>query len=475
MTIFKQLDRVFLFFTLTFFSSLLFAEQKQPEIEGAACVIRADDKLVLVNEILTGKSWLPAGNVKRGEKPESAAQRETWEETGLVVSINKVLGQRNNTIYYDCISDSEIVAFHIDDSFDAHQLPIWFAPHYGVEIASAMLISPEMINAQEYRFTEQLKRIAGYFEQATPQPVRYVDNLVESAPTFNQMELAWLNEFRLLLDKLPTHAEAIIEELFKLSLQLNHPIILLVLFPYLYWRFGRDFSYKMFLAVTITSLIVLLAKQGFQLPPPQVYLANKALPQFSGYSLPSLPFALWMCVITLLLNKMRENGADYLAGTSVGLMTWLAISSFYTGTHFIVDMVSGLLIGGLCAWHLIRLDNKPDVELMTLIKSKALWFVLIAAGLVMVSVWPIPVFGIWLGIIGTALGVIYTADENEKKITAELTIPITISMVAIYWLFEYSEVFVSRSSVLSFGLDAVRYPVLMILFVVSVRKFAKAA
>ncbi|MEI8636718.1 NUDIX hydrolase [Vibrio coralliilyticus] len=266
MTIFKQLDRVFLFFTLTFFSSLLFAEQKQPEIEGAACVIRADDKLVLVNEILTGKSWLPAGNVKRGEKPESAAQRETWEETGLVVSINKVLGQRNNTIYYDCISDSEIVAFHIDDSFDAHQLPIWFAPHYGVEIASAMLISPEMINAQEYRFPEQLKRIAGYFEQATPQPVRYVDNLVESAPTFNQMELAWLNEFRLLLDKLPTHAEAIIEELFKLSLQLNHPIILLVLFPYLYWRFGRDFSYKVFFAVTITSLIVLLAKQGFQLP-----------------------------------------------------------------------------------------------------------------------------------------------------------------------------------------------------------------
>ena len=159
----------------------------------------------------------------------------------------------------------------------------------------------------------------------------------------------------------------------------------------------------------------------------------------------------------------------------MGLMTWLAISSFYTETHFIVDMLSGLLIGGLCAWHLIRLDNKRDVELMTLIQSKALWFVLIAAGLVMVSVWPIPVFGIWLGIIGTALGVIYTADENEKKITAELIIPITISMVAIYWLFEYSEVFVSRSSVLSFGLDAVRYPVLMILFVVSVRKFAKAA
>ncbi|MBN3493146.1 bifunctional NUDIX hydrolase/phosphatase PAP2 family protein [Vibrio neptunius] len=475
MAIFKQLERVFLFFSLSFFSSLLLAEQKQPEIEGAACVIRADDKLVLVNEILTGKSWLPAGNVKQGEKPDLAAQRETWEETGLVVSINKVLGQRNNTIYYDCISDSEILAFHIDDSFDAHQIPIWFAPHYGVEISSAMLIPPEMINAHEYRFPEQLKRIAGYFEQATPQSVRYVDNLVESAPTLHQMELAWLNEIRLLLDKLPIRAEAIVEELFKLSLQLNHPLMLLLLFPYLYWRFGRDFSYKVFFAVTITSLVVLLAKQGFQLPPPQVYLASSVLPQFSGYSLPSLPFAIWMCVITLLINKMRENRPDYLVGVGVSLITWLAISSFYTGTHFIVDMVSGLLIGGLCAWHLIRLDNKPDVEVMPLIQSKATWLGLIAAGLVMVFVWPIPVFGVWLGIMITALGVIYTTDEREKKITSELLVPITLSMVAVFWLFEYSEILVSRSSVLSFGLDVVRYPALMALFVVGVRKFAKAA
>ncbi|MCG9597393.1 NUDIX domain-containing protein [Vibrio sp. Isolate25] len=475
MIIFKQLERVFLFFALAFFSSLVLAEQKQPEIEGAACVIRADNKLVLVNEILTGKSWLPAGNVKHGEKPELAAQRETWEETGLVVSINKVLGQRNNTIYYDCISDSEIVAFHIDNSLDAHQLPIWFAPHYGVEIASAMLISPEMINAQEYRFPEQLKRIAGYFEQATPQTVRYVDNLVEAAPIINQIELGWLNEFHLLLDMLPTQAEEIIEELFKLSLQLNHPIILLMLFPYLYWRFGKEFSYKVFFAITSTSLIVLLAKQGFQLPPPQVYLASRALPQFAGYSLPSLPFAVWMCVVTLLLNKMRENRPDHLAVTSIALILWLAVASFYTGTHFIVDMFGGLLIGGLCAWHLIRLDNKPDVDLMALIQSKALWAVLIAAGVVMVSVWPIPVFSIWLGIMVTTLGIIYTSDASDKMITSEFIIPLTILMVAIYWLFEFSEVFVARSSVLSFGLDAIRYPVLMILFVVSVRKFAKAA
>jgi 8-oxo-dGTP diphosphatase len=40
-------------------------------------------------------SWqFPAGQIEPGERPEDAAVRETFEETGLVVAARRVLGDR---------------------------------------------------------------------------------------------------------------------------------------------------------------------------------------------------------------------------------------------------------------------------------------------------------------------------------------------------------------------------------------------
>jgi 8-oxo-dGTP diphosphatase len=70
-------------------------DDKQPTI--AAAVIARDGKVLLVRRRVSEDtlSWqLPAGAVESGESPEQAAVREALEETGLVVTSSKVLGER---------------------------------------------------------------------------------------------------------------------------------------------------------------------------------------------------------------------------------------------------------------------------------------------------------------------------------------------------------------------------------------------
>lgn len=62
---------------------------------ATACVIERDGRTLLVRRaVQTGYGlWsMPGGYVDRGEVVEAAAVREVWEETGLVVAVQRLIG-----------------------------------------------------------------------------------------------------------------------------------------------------------------------------------------------------------------------------------------------------------------------------------------------------------------------------------------------------------------------------------------------
>ncbi|RDW17721.1 NUDIX hydrolase [Oceanobacillus chungangensis] len=60
---------------------------------SVAAIIRNDDNDILFQKPHDGEYWsLPAGAIEPGEAPAQALIREVWEETGLRVKPNKLLG-----------------------------------------------------------------------------------------------------------------------------------------------------------------------------------------------------------------------------------------------------------------------------------------------------------------------------------------------------------------------------------------------
>ena len=90
-----------------------------------ACVIKRDDRYLLVEEIKHNKTVLnqPAGHVDAGESLIDAAIRETLEETGWTVKIQSLLGlyryyaQANQTHYVRVTFVAEAVE-QITDQLD---------------------------------------------------------------------------------------------------------------------------------------------------------------------------------------------------------------------------------------------------------------------------------------------------------------------------------------------------------------------
>ncbi len=62
-------------------------------VEGAHVLVEDEERRILVvRSTYMGPGWmLPGGRVERGETPQAAAERETQEETGLEVAVDRLL------------------------------------------------------------------------------------------------------------------------------------------------------------------------------------------------------------------------------------------------------------------------------------------------------------------------------------------------------------------------------------------------
>ena len=84
------------------------AEQKTPVLKGAGCIIQTEHGIVM-SENNSGELQFPVG--KRNNDPtwESVAKRETMEETGIDVTVGKLLQDWANVRFFSCTANTTIV------------------------------------------------------------------------------------------------------------------------------------------------------------------------------------------------------------------------------------------------------------------------------------------------------------------------------------------------------------------------------
>ena len=436
-------------------------------IAGALCVVRADNQIVLVDELITGHLSLPGGTVVSGEPPAIAAQRETWEEAGLSVTVGDVLGYTDSAVVYDCISDSEVISYQARNELGGFELPIWFAPHYGVEVSRAMLLPPTELEANQYRYPEQWSEINEFFLSAKNQPVTYVTELVGAAPKVHQAELNGIVSLQNTFDNLPN----VFANTVLLTDLLAKPWIFIVILPLVAWHFGRNFALKFGFTLISVTLLTLIAHQGFGFPRPHAYLPTLKLVTSSGYSFPSLLAALWVSLTLLVCWKLKRlTDQKSLLIVTVGLL-WIMLFKTYSGSAFFSDVLMGGVLGALTTWHIVRLDSKPDIDISVLLSSKSVWWGLCLLSIVLTVIWPLPTFTFWVAILMTIACLVTLTDS--KPLTGQFSFNIVIGVIVMLLagnlLISWAGSFVSFSGLASFVIETLRFPLLILLGVVAFR------
>ncbi|MGL4830787.1 MAG: bifunctional NUDIX hydrolase/phosphatase PAP2 family protein [Vibrio sp.] len=445
---------------------------QESDYRGALCLIRADNKLVMNQEVLTGKLSLPGGTIEAAETPQMAAQRETWQETGMVVSVGRLLGNTPTALVYECTSESQVIAYSYQNDLRGYELPVWFAPDYGVETVSAMLIMPSYVKPEQYRYSEQWPLIVSMFEASFNQSVDYVAELHKAAPKFQQVELDWLNQLQLALKQVQKSLPWV-QNFILNGMIFNLPTIGLVLFPFIYWQLGKPYCYKIMFAMTVTSLLCLVAQQGFALPRPHVYQPSLELFPSYGFGFPNLPLALWSCLGMLLWHVQQEFTYRWVMRVWMGIFAWLSFASFYSGSAFLSDIAAGTLFGALVAWHIIRLDLKPGVNVQFLLSSKPVWWGMTIACATLSLIWPQPIFTQWLALLVTISGLVTVLKISSTSLSLrDVLLMIFLLLLANEGISLAIEP-INHSSLYALIGETLRYPLLVLLFAVLVRRHVK--
>ncbi|HSQ69612.1 MAG TPA: NUDIX hydrolase [Steroidobacteraceae bacterium] len=114
---------------------------------SAACAILEQHRLLVIRHLYSGKLDLPGGMAKRGENARCTAQRETWEETGLRVTVLEPLPGLGNV--YHCVL-TEPQASVADPPLR------WWSRG---EVTDLRWVDPATLTAAEWRYGERVESL----------------------------------------------------------------------------------------------------------------------------------------------------------------------------------------------------------------------------------------------------------------------------------------------------------------------------
>jgi len=116
--------------------------------KAAACVIKTNNRLLLIRHRLSGKLDFPGGGRIDGVSAACTAHRETWEETGFNVEVQQFLGQSSNgLLLFGCYTDAGLDV--LPEVFDA---PAWAT----VEVTALEKVDPFLLTHDDLRFADDL-------------------------------------------------------------------------------------------------------------------------------------------------------------------------------------------------------------------------------------------------------------------------------------------------------------------------------
>lgn len=422
-------------------TSLAPLDIKNTSIKGALCYIQADNKVIFVDEVLTKHFSLPGGTIENEEPPKVAAKRETWEETGIIVTVLEELARTDTAVIYHCQPDSGIVAFSKPNKDGYYVLPTWFAPSYSFEVSSVFLAEPDLIKATQYRYPAQYEsQVFGH--QVLDAPILYIDNAFSAAPRLHQFELPLVKQIHDGMTSSPLWSEAMLQILKAINAT-SSIYLLLGLFPILYFFLGHKFSLRLGVMISFTIVIMTLIQLGLKYPRPYAYDPSLTLDMICGFGTPSLIAAItvvWIIYAYHQYSKFHSSLATIKSAVLLLLLLMIQVlSGAALGVSFPSDVIFGYILGIFIVINAIQIETRQYTWLLKLDYTILLWgmiFILVLLSWFSRSLY---IGALTASILGFACSLIMFKQEKvELWGGLLLRLPLTwLSIIAIVYYHQY--------------------------------------
>ena len=348
------------FFLFLLLSPLLTVQADQTAPGAAACVIRHQQQLLLVQDRISGRYSLSGGYIDSGESAEQAALRELHEETGLQGRITAELGRWQRAKLFACQTLTPIQAQR-----GSGFVSILRAPNLGGEILNARLIEPALLPDGERRFPAQLDWLTPRLGEVAESPVQWQADFSEDASPLHRAELPLIQRLQGWIG--PNALWPLAGNLLGTApVQLG---VALLLLPLLGW----PRLYRMLFAMALITLLVQLAKEGLGWPRPFHLDPRLAGQSAQGFGMPSGHTASALLCWGLLLCSLPRIRTWQWITLALLLACLAGLARVWLGVHFISDVVAGLGLGTL-----VLTLRKP---LFALADNRGSWAVLILVSL----------------------------------------------------------------------------------------------
>lgn len=316
--------------TLLLATSVLAQEEpaRKPSA-NAGCMIRLEDRLLMVMDFWSDRWSLPGGTTESGETPEETAARETLEETGIDVEVGPLLNVAKN-------------GFHIfackAESIPTRGGKIYPLLEFAFEIKKVEWIDLQKIADSSWRFRSESALIKSLFEKVESSPVSALE---EQEPLERGhllgMQLSFLNEFA----KWRTPFLDVVFKIFNFCGEL--PIFVLALILLMIFC-ELNSAYFFYLVAGSALLVQAFLKEWFQVLRPFYYEPALSVSGASGFSFPS-GHATLAAAVLLLYGIGRGRSSLVIAGIVAVLV---GVARMYMGVHFPMDIAGGIFLGA-CA------------------------------------------------------------------------------------------------------------------------------
>ncbi len=379
----KLMSRTLFLLLLALFAALAALSAEPAAPTAAACAIRHQDQLLLVQDRISSRYSLSGGYIDGGESPQQAALRELFEETGLQGEVVQELGRWQRALIFACRTLEPIVAQQ-----DSDFVSLLKAPNLGGEILNARLLAVDKLPREQRRFPDQLDWLQSRLDKVPESEVHWQADFVAQGNALHQAEIPLMMRLQQWLG--PDVWWLSVSNLFGSGgFQLA---LIPLLLPLLGWSRLRQLLFTMLWL----GLLVQASKEGSGWPRPfhlQPLLATQSAQGFgmpSGHTASALLF--WGALLGWLWPAQR--GLAYSLALLLALTTGLA--RVWLGVHFISDVAAGLLIGALllAARPCWRADRQSAAWLLLIASALALGGLTQSAHLAGIG---LAALGIWIG------------------------------------------------------------------------------